>query len=202
MGFRLLCRGWVTAGLAIIFLVPPAMGQWSIGLELGADRFWGGSVDNTPEHRSFHPYRPTTFGGAIQHRGSKVGLGLRLGYTEAALALEGSDAVVAAKGVFTIYSFSPEISYRIATIGAGNEVFLQAGPLLEVWDITDQGTRTRAGAQAGVALAVPLSRRISAAVSGSVALISSPFEQDELLAGYELRALWRRRFAGGLEYRF
>jgi hypothetical protein len=179
-----------------------AQGQWSAAIQIGSDRFWGGSIENTPEHRSFRPYRPTAFSAAIQRRGSGIGLGLRLGYTEAALALEGSDAVVAANGVFTILSLSPEISYRLATVGAGNDLLLQAGPLLELWDIIDQGARTRWGAQAALAFAVPLSRKISAAVSGGVALISSPFEDGELLDGYELRALWRRRLAGGLEYQF
>jgi hypothetical protein len=179
-----------------------AQGQWSATIQIGSDRFWGGSIENTPEHRSFRPYRPTTFGAAIQRRGGRLGLGLRLGYTEAALALEGKDAVVAGNGVFTIFSLSPEISYRIATVGAGNSLRLQAGPLLEVWDLIDQGTRTRAGAQGAVGFAVPLGRKISVEMSGGVALISSPFEEGELLAEYERRALWRRRFAGGLEYRF
>src|SRR3954470_15935490 len=135
-------------------------GQWSAAIEVGADRFWGGSVETAAEHRSFHPYRPTAFGAAIQHRGGRMGLGLRLEYTEAALALEGADAVVAVKGVFAIFSVSPEISYRILTLGQENELLLQAGPLVEVWQIVDQGSRTRAGAHAALALVVPLGRRI------------------------------------------
>jgi hypothetical protein len=177
-------------------------GQWSAAIEVGADRFWGGSVETAAEHRSFHPYRPTAFGAAIQHRGGRVGLGLRVGYTEAALALEGADAVVAVKGVFAIYSVSPEIRYRMLTLGPGNELLLQAGPLVEVWDIVDQGPRTRAGAQVALALVVPLGGKINAALSAGIALISSPFEEGELIAGYELQTLWRRRLAGGLEYRF
>jgi hypothetical protein len=195
-------------GFLVWFMLPlwlwpsSAHGQWSSSIQIGSDRFWGGSVENTSERRSFHPYRPTTFGAAVQRRGNRVGMGLRLGYTEASLALEGSDAVVAVNGVFTIYSISPEISYRIATVGAGNSLRLHAGPLLEVWDLIDQGTRTRAGAQGAVTFAVPLGRKISAELSGGIALISSPFEEGELLAEYERRALWRRRVAGGLEYRF
>jgi hypothetical protein len=177
-------------------------GQWSAAMEVGAERFWGGTLETAEEHRSFHPYRPTAFGAAIQRRGSNLGVGLRLGYTEAALALEGADAAVVVNGVFTIYSLSPEISYRIATVGAGNDLILHAGPLFEVWDIMDEDARTRAGAQAAIAFVVPLGRKISAAVSAGVAIISSPFEEDDLVDGYEVRALWRRRFAGGLEYRF
>jgi hypothetical protein len=202
MRFKARPGSFVSLTLPLWLWPAGAQAQWSTTLQVGADRFWGGSVENTPEHRSFHPYRPTTFGAAIQRQGSKLGLGLRLGYTQAAMALEGSDAAVVIDGVFTIISISPEISYRIATVGAGNELLLQGGPLFEVWDIIDEGVRTRGGAQAAIAFAVPLGRKISAMVSGGLALIPSPFEEDELLAEYELRALWRRRFAGGLEYHF
>ena len=130
-----------------------------------------------------------------------MGLGLRLGYTEASLALEGGDAVVAAKGVFTIYSVSPEISYRIATVGAGNSILLQAGPLFEVWDIIEEDSRTRVGAQGAVSLGIPLGGHLAGTLLAGAAVIPSPFEDDELLQGYELRALWRRRFAVGLQYR-
>src|SRR3954447_9981947 len=86
-------------------LVPsPVMAQWSASIQLGSERFWGGSTDNTDEHRSFLPYRPSTFSAAVHHRGSRIGMGLRLGYSEAALGLEGNTAVVASKGVFAIYS--------------------------------------------------------------------------------------------------
>jgi hypothetical protein len=201
---RVKARLGVLMRLILPFWLCPSsvQGQWSTAIQVGSDRFWGGSVETAPDHRSFRPYRPTTFGAAIQRRGSRVGVGLRLGYTKAGLALEGSDALVAAKGVFTIYSISPEITCRMATVGAGNSLLLEAGPLFEVWDIIDEEARTRAGAQGAVTLAVPLGGRISAAVSGGVALISSPFNTGELLPEYELRALWRRRFAGGLEYRF
>src|SRR4051812_8648411 len=86
--------------LALFFWLWPStvQGQWSAAIGVGADRFWGGSVENTPEHRSFRPYRPTTFDAALQHRSGRVELGLRLGYTEAALALEGADAAVVVNG--------------------------------------------------------------------------------------------------------
>jgi hypothetical protein len=201
MAAGLLVRAAITVALGMVGLVAPAAAQWLVRIEVGADRFWGGSEESAPEHRSFRPYRPTIFAGTLERRSGKVGVGLRLQYTEASLALEGSDAVVAAKGVFTVYSFSPELSYQIASV-ANNQLYLRLGPLFEVWDIIDQGARTRAGVQGAVALTVPLGRRISAAVSGALALISSPFEDGELPVGYELQPLWRRRFAGALEYRF
>ena len=38
-----------------------ALSQWSLGLGVEADRFWGGSLENGPEQKSFLPYRPTVF---------------------------------------------------------------------------------------------------------------------------------------------
>jgi hypothetical protein len=186
--------------LAIAFVAPPAAGQWTVGLELGADRFWGGSLEVASEHRSFRPYRPTIFGGSLERRLGRGGVGLHLHYTEASLALEGADAVVAAKGAFKVYSASSEVSYRIASVSSNSHVRVRVGPLLEVWSVVDEGSRTRFGVQGAASLHIPLASRITGSVSAGAALIPSPFEDGEL-PGYELRALWRRRFSVGLHYR-
>jgi hypothetical protein len=185
---------------AICLGASAARAQWTVGLEVGADRFWGGSMEGAPDHRSFRPYRPSTFGGALERRSGRAGLALRFMYTQASLALEGNDAVVAAKGVFTVYSASPEVTYRIASVGLNNQVLVQVGPLFEVWSVVDEESRTRVGVQGAASLGIPLGGRIAGTFSAGVALIPSPFEEGEL-PGYDLRALWRRRFAVGLQYR-
>src|SRR3954468_18438744 len=78
-----------------------AWSQWSLSLGVEADRFWGGSLEEGPEQKSFRPYRPTVFGVGAEHRFGSLGLGLRATYTEAALGLEGEAAVVAVKDAFT-----------------------------------------------------------------------------------------------------
>jgi hypothetical protein len=178
-----------------------AEAQWSISLGVGADRFWGGSVENAPERRSFRPYRPTTVTAALERRSGRICGGLTIRYTEASLGLEGSDAVAAIKGAFTVVGVSPELSYQLAVLGAGNQLLVHAGPLFEFWDLIDADSRIRLGAQGAVSLNVPLGGRFALSLAGSVALISSPFEADELADGYDLRALWRRGFAAGLQYR-
>jgi hypothetical protein len=178
-----------------------ASGQWSVAVEVGSVRFWGGSVENTPEHRSLRPYRPTTFGARFERQSGRLGLGLRFGFTEASLALEGGDAIAAVKGVFTIYGASPEISYRIASVGPGNHLLLHAGPLLEVWSLIDEESRTRIGIQGAVSLGIPLGGRFAGSLAAGAALSPSPFKEGELDPTYELRALWRRSVAARLEYR-
>jgi hypothetical protein len=187
--------------VAVSLSVPPACAQWIVGVEVGADRFWGGSVEDAPERRSFHPYRPTTFGLGLERRAGKVGVALQLRYSQASLALEGSDAVVAVKGVFKLLSASPELAYRIASLGPGNELLLHVGPLVEVWSIIDEASRVRIGGQSSLSLAIPLGSKFGAALSAGAALMASPFTRDELEENYDLRALWRRRFAVGLQYR-
>jgi hypothetical protein len=201
MRAALILRSATAALMAMSFGVPAASGQWTVALELGADRFWGGSVEHGPERRSFRPYRPTTFGGALERRSGKGGVGIRLLHTRASLALEGNDAVVAAKGVFKVYGAAPEVSYRIASVGSGNQVLLRVGPLFEIWSIIDQKSRTRVGVQGAASLGIPLGGGFAGILSAGAALIPSPFEDGELLQGYDLRGLWRRRFAVGLQYR-
>ena len=200
MAAGLLVRASITLALGGVCLTSPLLAQWLVGLEVGADRFWGGSEDSTSNHRSFRPYRPTIFASTLERRSGKVGVGLRLQYCEASLGLEGSEGVAAVKGVFTVYSISPELSYRIASV-SDNQLHLRLGPLIEIWDMTGQDDRTRAGAQGAVAFTVPLGQRFSAVASGSLALIASPFEEGDLPEAYEIKTLWRRRFAGGLQYR-
>jgi hypothetical protein len=183
-------------------LYSPASSQWRGTIEVGAERFWGGSFETAGEHRSFRPYRPTTLGIGLERQGERLSVGLQVHYSEAALALEGSDAVVAVDGVFDIIGFAPELAYRLVGVGAANQLRLHAGPLVEIWTVIDEETRVRAGVQAALSFDVPLGSRFGASVLAGAALVPSPFNEDELDASYELRALWRRRFAVALGYRF
>ena len=158
-------------------------------------------MENTSEHRSFKPYRPTTFGIGLQRRSGRVGIGINLRYASAGLALEGADAVVAVKGIFTAITASPEVSYRIAKVGPSNELLLHAGPLFETWSVTDEETQLRLGIQGALSLSVPFGRRFAGSLTAGAALTPSPFGKNQLDSNFERRALWRRRIAGGVEFR-
>ena len=178
----------------------PAFGQWTLGLEIGADRYWGGSAETGGENRSFRPYRPTTFGLGLHRKGHPVGWGVQVHYAGAGLALEGPGAVAVVEGVFTVVSLSPEVVYRLTALGPVAELRLHAGPLFEAWGIIDEDSRTRVGAQGAVSLGIPLGGHLAGTLLAGAAVIPSPFEEGEL-PGYDTRALWRRRFAVGLQYR-
>ena len=197
--YRAFAVGFIALPITSGIWCSVAQGQWSVGVEVGADRFWGGSQETASEHRSFRPYRPTTFGVAVARGSGRLRGGIRFQYSSAGLALEGSDALVAAKGVFSVYAAAPELLYRLGRV-ASNELLLQAGPLFEVWSMLEE-SRTRVGGQAALSLRVPLGARFAAAFTAGIALIPSPFTTDQLDQGFERRALWRRRVAGGLQYR-
>ena len=200
------CRVALALAASMIVWSSPLFGQWRVGTEVGATRFWGGSLDNNGDHTSLRPYRPTTVGLGLERQSGRYTAGLHLSYAEASLALEGSEGVISAPGAFTIVSISPELVIRIATLGPGNQLRLHAGPLFEIWDIIDQDARTRVGAQGSVSLDVPLGGRFGGVVLAGAAVTPSPYKEGELDLGagaatYDLRTLWRRRFAAGLRYR-
>lgn len=196
-----LLAGFAAALLAGGVWCRPALGQWAVTTEVGADRFWGGSIEKAGEQRSFRPYRPTTFGIGVERTAGRLGVGLRLRYASAGLALEGGDAVAVVKGIFTVYSASPELVYRIISVGPLNHLMLHSGPLFEVWSVLDEETQSRVGIQGAVSLHVPLGGRFGGSLIAGAALIASPFEEGDLAPDFEPRALWRRRFAVGLDYR-
>jgi hypothetical protein len=181
-------------------------GQWRLGIEVGAARFWGASRETGGDHPSFRPYRPTTFGVGLERQTGRYAIGLHVRYAEASLALEGPEVIISSEGAFTFVSISPEVVVRIATLGSANQLRLHVGPLVEIWDIIDQDARTRFGAQSSISLDVPLGGRFEGVVLAGMAVTPSPYEEGELDLGgsaptYDLRTQWRRSFAGGLRYR-
>jgi hypothetical protein len=200
MRASLLFRTVPVVSLLGICWCAPLVGQWLAAAEVGTERFWGGSSENAPEHRSFRPYRPTAFGLGLERRAGRLGIGLRLRYMAAGLGLEGSDAVVAVKGVFDVYSAAPEIVYRVAHVGTNNQLLVRGGPLFELWSFADEESRVRVGIQAGLSFSVPLGSRFAGTVTGGVGVSPSPFDRDQLIQDFVPRTLWRRGVAARLEY--
>ncbi|HZA97566.1 MAG TPA: hypothetical protein VE399_02225, partial [Gemmatimonadales bacterium] len=75
----------VTALLTILLAggSSPVTAQWRLGVEVGAARFWGGSIDTGGEDTSFRPYRPTTFGIGLERQAGRYAFGLQVHYFEA-----------------------------------------------------------------------------------------------------------------------
>lgn len=178
-----------------------APAQWVLSAEVGAARFWGASAEIGVSGPSFRPYRPTIFGVALERQGDRWGWGIRLQYAGASLALEGKDAVAAVKGALDIYGISPELTMLLKRLDSGIQLRLSGGPLLEFWDIAEDVSHARVGACVGLGVLLPLAGRIVGGLRASLAVSPSPFDQEDLQAAYEPRALWRRGVSASLQYR-
>jgi hypothetical protein len=182
-------------------LARPAFGQWSVGAGLRAPRFSGAAVEQATG-RSLRPYRPTVWEVGAERELRRVGIGLRVHYASSSLALEGRDALAAAKHALRVYGASPELALRLTHLGSDGVVRVFAGPLLEVWKVSELGSRVRLGLGASCGLEVPFGGRWSGSARVGAALTpASPFRQEELEEGLRPKVMWRREVSGALRYR-
>ena len=194
-------RAALYALFALTVVPRSSVAQWTLAAEIGSARFWGGSAEVGGD-RSFRPYRPTLVGLGVGYVRSNLGVGVRLHYAGSSLALEGKEAVVASKGVLDVYGISPEVSLAVTRLGPDVRVRLYAGPLIEVWNLTNEISHLRVGAAGAVAFEVPLGVRLAGTLRAGMAVTpASPFSREDLDSSYEPRALWRRTFSTSLAYR-
>ena len=177
-----------------------AAAQWVLSADVTAARFWGGSHEVAGD-RSFRPYRPTILGIGLERPLLGIRIAVRGYYASASLALEGREAFAGVKSALDLHGVAVELSYPIASLGESVRVMIYGGPVIEVWDLADQSSNTRAGAGGSIGLQVALGRRLTGVFKTGVAVTSSPFAMTDLAAGFEPRALWRREVSGRLRYR-
>jgi hypothetical protein len=189
----------LTFALLLAGVSHEAPAQWVASADVTAARFWGGSVEVGGD-RSFRPYRPTIVGLGLERQLFGLNLGVRGYYASASLALEGSNGFAAVKNALDLHGVALELSRGIATLGQAVNVVIYGGPLIEVWDLADQSSRTQAGFSASIGLGVALGGRFSGAIKAGAAVTASPFSTSDLEAGFEPRALWRREVSGRLRY--
>jgi hypothetical protein len=178
----------------------PAVAQWTVGAGIRAPRFFGGAVEPATG-RWLRPYRPTMWDIGVDRSGPRMGIGLRARFASSSLALEGTDALAAVKDALTVYGLDPEVSLRVGRLGAEGVVRLFAGPVFEVWDLPDAGSRLRVGASVSLALEVPFGGRWAGSARIGAAVTPSPFAREDLNESFEPRTLWRREAGAGLRYR-
>jgi len=193
--------------LALCFLaagVPPprAAAQWSVGLDLGASHFTGASLDTSAGGvaASLRPQHPAVLALRLEHAAARVRVGLGVLYASAGLVAENGTYAAVQKGFFSLLELAPEGSIRLAQTGAGTEVRLHAGPLVDFWAVEDGDNRTRAGGHAALSGGWPITGRVTGSVRLAAALTGSVFESGELPSQVARRAMWRRTVSVGLHY--
>ncbi len=193
------CIDVVAAVLRLLVAAPVALGaQASIVAEVGTAGFAGGAADTSAGGGAFRPYHLTTLGVRLQHRWRRVGWAVGALTSRADVAVDGSDVLVALKHQLRLLEIGAEASVLIARPGPAASLWALAGPLLDRWSPEGGERRQRVGGQVGATLEWSLGGRFSGSLRGAVALTRSAFEDAELPAGYERRAMWRRSLAGGV----
>jgi hypothetical protein len=174
--------------------------QWTVTAEVTAPRYWGGSSE-LEGGRSFRPYRPTVAGLGLERSIHGVSAGVQGYYASTSLALEGPEGVVAVKNALELYGVAAELSGNIRNLGEGGRLMLYGGPVVEVWSLAGEASHVRGGFAAAIGLQVAMGKRWSAVIRVGAAVSGSPFEADDLDAGFVPRMLWRREVSGRLRYR-
>ncbi|MGH7499797.1 MAG: hypothetical protein ACREL3_13215 [Gemmatimonadales bacterium] len=177
-----------------------AAAQWAVTAEVAAPRFWGGSYESRGGNRSFHPYRPTLLGAGVERAGRVAGLGLRGYYARASLALEGSDAIIALKHALEVLGAVAEVSVGLKRLDQRVRLVAYSGPFIEVWSLGGQSSHTSAGWNASVGLELSIGGRWSGVFRAGGGVSASPFSLDDLEAGFEPGALWRRELSGRIRF--
>jgi hypothetical protein len=182
---------------------PRAAAQWSLGLDLGASHFTGASFDTSTGGSgiSFRPQHPVVVSLRLDHARARVRFGLGVLYAGAGLVAENGDAAAVQKGFFSLLELAPEGSIRLARSGAGTELRVHAGPLVDFWSVSEGTNRTRAGAHAALSAGWPIGGRMTGLVRVAAAFTGSVFDAGELPSELARRAMWRRTVSVGLRCR-
>jgi hypothetical protein len=163
---------------------------WSIGLDVGLTRFWGGSEEVEPNSAlGFKPYRPTAAAVRVDRTIGRARVGLAVSYAASGLGLEGDNLTLIAKGGLTWIQVAPEVAYRLATLRAVTELRVFGGPVADLWIPDDEEGRTRIGVRGGAELLVPLSGWLACMLRAHAGLTGSLFREADVPSGFQPKTM-------------
>lgn len=177
---------------------------WSITVEVGLARFGGTSVDTTgfPGDPQLLPASPTSYGARVAREVGRVRLGLGYARLKSGLSIRSSDLIIVTReATLTLDEFTPEIGVRLVRLGTGVEVWLSAGPTLDLWSFTAESSRFLVGGQAGVTLEAPLGGAWVASLRAGGTISGSVIPVEDLPVEFLQRPTRRGAVGVGLTYR-
>ena len=188
----------VTLLLLGLGLAPrPAAAQWGISAEIGVARFGGTSRDTSGTRVG--PYRPTTFGVRVDRGLGSTRVALSVLYAKTGFAGEQNGVAIVQYDLGSLWELAPEASFRVARFGPGAEARLEAGPVVELWEVNTE-TRTRVGGRVAAAVDWPMAHALTGSLRVSGVLTGSVFDAADLPAGVERLVTRRVAVAIGLRY--
>jgi len=175
----------------------PAAAQWGLGAEIGVARFGGTSRDTNGTRVA--PYRPTTLALRVDRALGFTRVALAVLYAKTGFAGEQDNLAVVQYDAGSFWELAPDASVRVARFGAGAEARLEAGPVVELWDVGGE-SRSRVGGRVAGAVEWPIARALTGSLRVSGVMTGSVFDGEEVPPGVELLATRRLAVAIGLRY--
>ena len=195
------------AGLAVCGIVHasplPAAAQheaWSLSAEAGWAGMSGASRD-PQTGAAFRPANGLVLGLAIGGRIGPVQLGLVLRTQQSDLTVADSQVTIITNDLgFRRYEIAPELGLRLMRVSRYAMIHLAAGPVVDLWRVTDSRSRTRIGGRAALTLESLVAEGVSGVVRAEGAMTGSMFDEGELPPGFTRRRTLRGVVALGIEY--
>ncbi len=197
-------------GGVLAFLALPAAGlagqegAWHLTATAAQTWFSGGLDDTTTTDGKWSLAPKMTWGISADRAVGTIRIGLGLSYLSSNLHLA-SDPITITENTLDIaqWGVSALVTVPLLRLGtAGAAVHLSAGPVLGIWAITEEDSRTRFGGTATLQVTAPLasSWHLLATLGGTVS--GSPFNTDDLPPEFETTTLWASRVGLGVQYAF
>ncbi len=192
-------------GLVLVLLAlgraSSAQQRWGLGLDVGLTRFWGGSEAIPPgEAPGLKPYRPTTVALRVERVLGRGRVGLGVAYGASGLAAESEELAVIAKGGLSWVQLTPELAYRLTTLGSGPELRLFGGPVADLWLPNGDDSRVRIGARSGFELLAPLGPWIAATIRAHGGVSASLFRERDMPSGFRTKMMPNAGIALGVRF--
>ena len=192
-------------GLVLVLLAlgraSSAQQRWGLGLDVGLTRFWGGSEAIPPgEAPGLKPYRPTTVALRVERVLGRGRVGLGVAYGASGLAAESEELAVIAKGGLSWVQLTPELAYRLTTLGSGPELRVFGGPVADLWLPNGDDSRVRIGARSGFELLAPLGPWIAATIRAHGGVSASLFRERDMPSGFRTKMMPNAGIALGVRF--
>ncbi len=203
----------LTSALAAQEVGAGVPGRWGIGVSVGVFSYTGAAsgADSSGAAR-FIPYRPLMLGLSVAGGGAGLRIEVRARYGEAGLAIRGLQVspqdsapglTLIAEDALHVANLGLSASTRLLRLRGGPVLRPSIGFELERWTSPGTSARTIAGAQAGLAAEVALTRSLVGVLEAELALTPrSPFQTSVLPEGFRPRSTWRRSLSGAVYWRF
>jgi len=189
-------------GILHVLPVPAAAQQeaWSLSAEVGWTGISGASRDPATG-AVFRPANGPLLGLAAQWRTGQLRLGLLLRTARSNLSIADSEITITTDDLaFRLYQIAPELDLRLIRVSRHATITLAAGPVIDLWRVTESKSRTRIGGRAALTFESLVAEGVSGVVRAEGAVTGSMFDEGELPPEFDRRRTLRRVVTVGIKY--